>query len=86
VRIELTYARGVLNMGFDEEGRRYLIEVLQRVQPTTGSRHDHLMTKEMGGWELSVGRVEAGEEIVHQVDLGLLPPTTDGTENDRIGE
>jgi hypothetical protein len=81
----MTYARGVLNMGFDEEGRRYLIEVLQRVQATQGFRHDHLMTEEWGGWQLSVGRVEEGEEIVHQVDLGLLPPSTDSTEDDRTG-
>ena len=78
----MTYARGVLTLGFDEEGRRYLIEVLQRVQPTAGSRHDHLMTEEWGGWELSVGRVEEGEEIVHQVDLGLLPPSADSTADD----
>jgi len=68
----MTHARGVLNIGFDEEGRGYLIEVLQRVEPTPGSRHDHLMTEEWGGWALSVGRVEEGEEIVKQVDLGIL--------------
>ncbi len=77
MRIEVTYSRGVVEMGFDEEGARYLATVLQRLQPAPGARHDHLMTEEWGGSELSVGPAEEGWEIVHQIDLGLLPESGD---------
>ena len=65
---------GVVDIYMDEEGRKLLIDSLQRLQ-RTGSRadHDHLMTPAWSGTELSEEKHNQDSELVHQLNIILLP-------------
>jgi hypothetical protein len=66
VQIKVEYVDQTVNIICDKEGAAFLIQSLERIG--TGG-HDHLMTEDWAGWELSVGDVPAPGVLVHQLNL-----------------
>lgn len=62
------YDDGALEVNLDEQGRRALLAVLERLTP---GDHQHLATPEWGGTELTEAFADSDLSPIHQVTIQM---------------
>jgi hypothetical protein len=64
VKLSIDYEPdSVLNLVCDAEGANFLLKSIEKLR---NGGHDHLMTEERGGWELTAPEVAAPAIPIHQ--------------------
>jgi len=64
--LSVEYRDGVVHVHVDDRGRRSLIDALTRLR---SGDHDHLMTPEWGGTELTADRQDENALLIHHVHV-----------------
>jgi hypothetical protein len=81
MRLTVSYAENKVDISFDYEGLDYLLRALRELQTYRAPDHDHLISEEWGGDELTVAEPTL-DSIAHELTLTLVG--TDGG-RDEIG-
>jgi hypothetical protein len=71
VRLTVSYAENEVDISFDYEGLEYLIRALAELRTYKAPDHDHLMSEEWGGYDLTTEGPLLGA-VAHQVSLTLV--------------
>lgn len=65
----------IVNLVCDAEGATFLIDSMEKIK---AGGHDHLMTEEWGGWELTPGEVTEPGIVVHQWNIFVIADPSSG--------